>query len=133
MADPATNTTTPAGTLSQSWGEEPNFRGTFGIILLCFSSMLIFAWNSLHFNIPTTRYSATRRFFLQVCWTFIAFCSPEFLLFLAVNERISANILVEKVLAVHPDLAKPKSVARHNISGLARWILVSAECPYVIE
>ena len=133
MEDPTTATTAP-GNPPQSWGEEPNFRGTFGIILLCSSTLIICTWNTVHFNIPIRRYSNTRRFFLQVSWMIIALYAPELLLFLAINELISADTLVEKVLAVHKRLTGPTLFAsiRQYIRGRVKWIIVSAQCPYVI-
>ena len=38
---------------------------------------------------------------------FISLLAPEFLLFLAINERIDAELLLKKVLEFHPHLAKP--------------------------
>ena len=103
MGDPATDTTAP-GNQPQSWGQPPNYRGTFDIIWLCFSTLIICTWNTVHFNIPLRRYSDARRLFLQVSWMVIALYAPELLLFLAINERIRACTMVNEVLAVHPHL-----------------------------
>ena len=130
MEAPATNTTTP-GNPPRLWVPEIKQRGTFGIISLCFSTLIICTWNNLHFNIPTKRYSAIRRLLLHVSWTLIAFLTPELLLFLAINERISADTLLKRVLEFHSDLAEPRMLAsmHHSIRGL----FASAQCPYVIE
>ena len=109
MDNPATTPTAPSSP-PQSWGEEPNFRGTFGILSLCYSTLIICTWNTMHFSVPPKRYSDTRRFFLQVYWMVIALYAPELLLFLAIDERIRARIMVKEVLAVHRYLAKPKQV-----------------------
>ena len=85
----------------------------------------------MHFNIPPKRYSTIRRFFLQVSWMVIALYAPELLLYLAINERISADAMVKKVLAAHPHLAEPGLLDRY-IYGPVEWILVSAQCPSVI-
>ena len=126
MGDPATNTT--------SKGEEPNYRGNFGIISLCFSALIVCTWNTLHFNIPTRRYSDTRRFFLHVSWMILALLAPELLVYLSINERISAYIVVKEVLAVHPHLTGPGPFARiwQYIREQVKRIFVSAQCPYVI-
>jgi len=42
----------------------------------------------------------------------VALFAPEVLLYLAINERIDATILVKRTLAVHPHLAKPGMLAR---------------------
>ena len=130
MDNPATNTTTP-GSPPYLWEAEPTRRGTFGIISFCLSTLLICIWSTLHFNIPIRRYTATRRFFLQLFWMILALLAPELLLFLAINERISAGILLKKVLGFHPHLAEPGMFDRY-IPGRAESTNVSAQCPCVI-
>ena len=130
MEDPATNITAP-DCHPQRWGQAPNYRGTVDIIWLCFSTLIICIWKTLHFSIPIARYSPTRRFFFQFIWMAIALGAPELLFYLAINELISAKALVKKVLASHPHLAEPGMFDRmcHVIRGL----FVSAQYPYVIE
>ena len=111
MENPANNTTIPINP-SHKWVGEPKERGTFGIISLCFSTLIICIWSTLHFNVPTRRYTVTSRFFVQVSWMFIALLAPEVLLFLAINERIGAGMLLKKVLRFHPHLAKPGMFTR---------------------
>ena len=57
----------------------------------------------------------------------LALLAPEVLLFLSINERINAGILLEKALKFHPHLAKPGVVTRiySNIRGLATSSSVS--------
>ena len=116
MENPATNTTTSSNS-KYLWMGESKQRGTFGIISFCLSTLVICIWSTIHFNIPTRRHTPTRRFFLQMFWMFIALLAPEFLLFLAINERISANTLLKKVLKFHPHLDKPGMLA-----GVYNWI-----------
>ena len=128
MENPATSTTAP-GNPPYKWLGEPKQRGTFGIISLCFSTMIICIWSTLHFNIPAKRYTATRRFFIQVPWMFLALLAPELLLFLATNERIMAGAWLKKMLRLHPQLAKPGMLARmYNWIRGARSKDVSAQC-----
>ena len=124
-----TNATDP-GNYLQRWGDEPNYRGTFGIILLCFGTLITCIWNTLHFNIPTRRYYPVPRLLLKFFWTAIALYAPELLLFLAINERINADTLVKRVLELNPHLVGPKS---RNMHGIIEDIFVSAQCPYVTE
>ena len=105
-----------------AWIGEPKQRTSFGILSLCVLTLVICAWNTVHFNIPRRRYSDTRRFFLQVAWIVFALLAPEVLLYLAINERTDANFLLRKALEFHPDLAKPGMLARMRsyIRGLVR-------------
>ena len=131
MDNPATNTTAPSNP-PYLWVEEPELRGTFGIISFCLSTLIICIWSTLHFNIPTKRYTETRRFFFHVFWMFLALLAPELLLFLAINERISAGTLLRKVLKFHPRLAEPGMLAG-NIDTHTQSTNVSAQRPYVIQ
>ena len=121
MSDPATNITSP-GNPRYLWKAEPKERGTYGIISLCFSTLIICIWSTLHFNVPTRRYTADRRLFYQVFWMIIALLTPEVLLYLAINELITARVLVKQALKFHPHLAKPGMLA-----GMYNWIRGRAE------
>ena len=129
MENPATNTTTPSNP-PYLWVPEPKQRGTFGIISFCLSTLIICIWSTLHFNIPIRRYTATRRFLIQVSWMFIALLAPEFLLFLAITERSNAGILLRKVQKFHPRLVRPGMLVRvHNwIRERVKSKDVSAKC-----
>ena len=135
MENPAINTTNPSHP-SFNWVGEPNQRGTFGIISLCFSTLIICIWSTLHFNVPIRRYTDTHRFFLHVFWMLIALLAPEVLLYFAIQERIKAGELLTKVLKFHPHLAKPGVFTRmyNQIRGPAEPKDVSAQCQaYVIQ
>ena len=121
MNNTATNTTSPTNP-PYVWEGEPKKRGTYGIISFCFSTLIICIWSTLHFNIPIRRYTATRRLFVQVFWMFIALLAPELLLFLAINEMVTARNLLKKVLKFHPHLAKPGMLA-----SMYNWIRGRAE------
>jgi hypothetical protein len=130
MEIPTTNTTTPSNP-PYLWIGQPKQRTTFGILSFCFTTLIICVWSTLHFNIPTKRHTATRRFVLQVSWMVIALLAPEFLLYLAINERIRAGTLLKKALEFHPHLAKPPGMlARMDnyIRGRAKSKDVSVQC-----
>ena len=135
MDSPAANSTALSNP-SYNWEAEPKRRGTVGIISLCFSTMIICVWSTLHFDVPIRRYTVTRRFFLQMSWMIITLLAPEVLLCLAITERVQAGALVKKVLKFHPHLAKPGMFTRmYNwIRGRAESKDVSAQFQaYVIQ
>ena len=134
MENHATNTTTSSNP-PYLWIGEPNQRTTFGIFSFCFSTLIICVWSTLHFNIPVRRPTAIRRLFLQVSWMVFALLAPEVLLYLAVNERIRAGVLLKQALKHHPHLAKPGILGRmyNYFCGRAKSKDVSAQCQiYVI-
>jgi len=47
---------------------------------------------------------------------FITLLTPEVLLFLAINERVNASVLLKKVLIFHPHLAETGMLA-----GVYNW------------
>ena len=135
MENPAAYTTT-SGNPPFRWTGEPKQRGTLGIFSLCFSTSIICVWSALHFNVPIKRYTGTRRLFYHVSWMFMVLLVPEILVFLAINERINASILLDKVLAMHPHLARPGMLARLSNwrRGRAEPKDVSAQCQaYVMQ
>ena len=105
MENPPTNSTTPSNP-TYLWMGEPKQRGTFGIVTICISTLIICVWSTVHFNVPTKRLTPTRRFFTQVLWMAIALFAPEFLLCLAINQWADAAILVKKTQAFHQGLDK---------------------------
>ena len=60
----------------------------------------------------------------------IALLAPEFLLFLAISERIDAGFLLGKVLEHRPELVQPGMIAcmRNYIRGLVNSREVSTQC-----
>ena len=135
MDNLVTNTTTPSNP-PYKWVGESKQRSTFGILSICFSTLIICTWSTLHFNVPVKRYSAIRRFVFQVSWMIFALLAPEVLLYLAIHEWIKADRLLKKVLMFHPHLAKPGLFTRmYNwIPGCAEPKDVSAQCQaYVMQ
>ena len=103
----ATNSTTP-GNPTYLWIGEPKQRGTFGIISICISTLIIWVWRTVHFNVPTKRLPRSGRFLTQVLWMIIALLAPEYLLYLAINQWTDVAHLVRKTLQSHPRLSKGK-------------------------
>lgn len=104
MENRETNTSSP-----YLWVEGPTQRNTFGIFSFCFSTMIICMWNTLHFDIPTTRHSRPYRFFLRVSWMLVALLAPEALLCAAIHQRIDAATLAKEAFQYlpHQQLDKP--------------------------
>jgi hypothetical protein len=118
MEKPEGSSTT-LSTPSLLWVEEPKQRGTFGILSLCFSTLVICVWSTLHFNIPPRRHSATHRFLLQVFWMLIALLAPEFLLYIAITQRANAGILVKESTKYFPSrpTSKPRTRTSNHVLG----------------
>lgn len=79
------------GTSPRLWIAQPDFRGTFGILSLCISTLIICVWNAIHLDIPMHRFSTTRKLFVSLAWMIVAIFGPELLLFIAFNQRLAAR------------------------------------------
>ena len=97
------------------WKSEPKTRGTFGILSLCLSTMIICVWTAVHSNIPTIRYRPVHRFFHRLFWMLIALIAPEALLCFAINQRMDAGVLEKKAMKYLPSRQLPK---RGNLASV---------------
>ena len=131
MENLATNSTTPSDP-PRMWVPEPTQRGTFGIISLCLSTMIIGSWDNPYLYMIMGRSLNTRRIIAEVTRTVLAFCAPELLLSLAANELSSASTLLKIVRKVHPSLVKPGMFAR-MYQRICRPKNVSTLCHYMIQ
>lgn len=86
------------GTAPVLWVPQPKFRGTFGILSLCMSTLLICVWNALHLDIPIRRYTTARKLLVSVSWMIIAIFGPELLLFIAFNQRVAASAVTKQAI-----------------------------------
>ena len=92
MGNPTSNTTTLQDP-PFLWVQEPNVRGTFGILTFCLSTLIICAWSALHFDIPKRRHRRRDHLAFGVIWTMVAVLCPEGLLAAAIYQRVDASIL----------------------------------------
>jgi hypothetical protein len=125
MENRTSNTTKP----SYSWVEEPNQRGTFGILSFCLSTMTICVWSTVHIDIPNTRHSSTRSYLYHALWTLITLIAPEFLLYLAINESIQAHTL-EKIAAKY---LRSRPMAEPGILGRGFNYILRRAKPYGVS
>ena len=92
MENPTNNTATPQ-VPEFLWVEEPNVRGTSGILTFCVSTLIICVWSALHFDIPQRRHTNTERLAFGILWMIVGVLCPEGLLTSALFQRIDASIL----------------------------------------
>lgn len=71
-----------------AWHPDPTFRGTWGIIATCLSTLLISVWSAIHVDIPTDY--RQRSVFSKVRWLVIGLFIPDFLLFVTLNQFCNA-------------------------------------------
>ena len=80
--NPSSNTTS----LQSHWVSEPATRGTYGILSLCLSTMLISVWSALHLDIPTKRLSSWKKIGRSLYWIMMGLLCPEIILYNAICQ-----------------------------------------------
>ncbi|KLO05558.1 hypothetical protein SCHPADRAFT_814071, partial [Schizopora paradoxa] len=76
------------------WVSEPTTRGTYGILSLCLSTMLISVWSALHLDVPTKRPSLWQKAGRNSCWILMGLLCPEVILYHAICQLWLARRLV---------------------------------------
>ena len=91
------------------WEQEPNGRGTWGVLSTCTITMVLCVYTALHLNLPPpnplpegtstwTRLSQSRSC-RQVRWMLMALLAPELVVFTAWTQRKAAIELTEAMSA----------------------------------
>lgn len=110
------------------WRPEPDTRGTFSILSICLSTLVIALWNAVHVDI--LRHPSSSQHTLIKLRTFVgALLAPGGLLLLAILQRSTAKKLVNEAaerftFVTTPQSAKPAFSARLRMKydALLRFI-----------
>lgn len=100
MLNDVYNTTSHLG-----WVDEPDGRGTWGILSTCSLTILLCCWSSVYPNIPSRSDGAYRQVLGKVYLFFIGLLGPEFLLVLALGQWSSARTSL-KVCMISSEISK---------------------------
>lgn len=79
------------------WKPEVNQRGTFNIIVTCFSTLGICVWSALHLSIPRRKRTWKGNLGAKLLWMTIGLLLPEMLIYAAVEQRLKAGKLRDQV------------------------------------
>ena len=74
------------------WVSSPNARGTSDILIASLTTLALCAWTAYHPNIRP-RYRLWRSFLVRLLWMMAAVLVPEFILYIAWDQRAAAVIL----------------------------------------
>ncbi|GJE96399.1 hypothetical protein PsYK624_125950 [Phanerochaete sordida] len=67
-----------------SWHPDPTFRGTWGIVSTCVSTLIICVWNAIHFNIPPRDQKWS--FLHKLPWLLCGLFAPDLLIIVAGDQ-----------------------------------------------
>ena len=89
------NSTTPI--ILRGWTGNPQERGTFDILSSCLVAIVASTWTILHLNVPGHADSTTAKFFRKLKWMVFTMIFPEFLFAHAMEERLMAYMVLERL------------------------------------
>lgn len=85
-----------------AWVAGPSGRGTYSLILSCFTTLSLCAWSAVHLNIPG-RHSEIKMLVARLQWMVTAILTPEWVLFCAFDQWCSARDLVKEINKIGAD------------------------------
>lgn len=106
-------TRSDSASLKSHWVSEPATRGTYGILSLCLSTMLISVWSALHLDIPTKRLSSWKKIDHNLYWIMMGLLCPEIILYNAICQLWWAH----RLLKLMSDARGLKLRRRRNSTG----------------
>lgn len=111
------------------WVDQPNERGTFDIICVCFFTIFLCTWTSLHLNVPASKEGTCRIVLRKFRWMILTILGPEFVVAFAVGQRAEAK----RVLNTMRGMGYSKWTLRHsfyaNMGGFVLQARDSAPFP----
>ncbi|KAF2463108.1 uncharacterized protein BDR25DRAFT_298659 [Lindgomyces ingoldianus] len=80
---------------SLTWRAEPHYRGSFGILSSCLTTMILCIWTAIHLNIPE-RGHTVKNFLIKVGWLIMGIFAPEIIVWTAFQQRRDASDLTRR-------------------------------------
>jgi hypothetical protein len=93
----------PSGRCSSclvGWVDQPNYRGTFDIILSCLLVVLTCSWTVLHINLPARNDRNITIYLRKARWAILAIFAPEVVTLFASCQWSSARSNIDDMHAV---------------------------------
>jgi hypothetical protein len=97
------------------WVPEPPTRGTFRLLVSCILTLTLCVWTSLHLNIPIYNETGTARLWRKLRWTILALFSPEFVVYTAWMQWVSAKALAQEVNDILDEHSKQNAVCFYTL------------------
>ena len=83
------------GPSSPPYVPDPSGRGTVGLILSCVVTLSLCVWTAIHMNVDPSR-NKWRRFLNKLVWVLLGILAPEFVLWRACSQWLSARELCKQ-------------------------------------
>ncbi|KAM0562393.1 hypothetical protein ACHAPJ_002083 [Fusarium lateritium] len=82
------------------WRDDPDGRGTLGIIWSCILTLALCVWSALHLNIPPKGNTVTQYWLRVLRWVLLGILAPELVLWAAWRQWKSAKLLTAEMQKV---------------------------------
>ncbi|GJE96390.1 hypothetical protein PsYK624_125860 [Phanerochaete sordida] len=100
-----------------SWRPDPTFRGTWGIVSTCLSTLVICVWNAIHFNVPHR--DRKWSFVHKLPWLFVALFAPDAVIILA-GDQLDDAMVISAAARRYSQKRRPS--VRDNLSPAAESV-----------
>ncbi|KAK0743457.1 hypothetical protein B0T18DRAFT_185082 [Schizothecium vesticola] len=116
----ATNTTND-GILG--WVQEPDGRGTFGILKSCVITLVLCVYAALHLNIPPANSSQRFLFWRKTKWILVSIFAPEIVVYVAWAQRQRVAMLSNQLAEIFSEEAEkdPTLRRKHDWTTTHSW------------
>lgn len=81
----------------RGWIASPKSRGMYDIVSSCLVAIIASTWTILHLNVPGAKDANTIKFFRKLKWMFFTIMFPEFMFAHAMEERLMAYMVLERL------------------------------------
>ena len=117
------------------WVQDPNGRGTSGLILSCVLTLGLCVWSAMHLNIPPKGETQFQYWARSIKWVILGVLIPELVVLSAWRQWLSArkmsleldNIFQEQKARGLPPRRNPWTIAHSYYAGMGGFVL-DTEC-----
>ncbi|KAK0616985.1 hypothetical protein B0T14DRAFT_498097 [Immersiella caudata] len=106
-----------------SWVQEPDGRGTFGILKSCVITLVLCVYTALHLNIPPANSSKSFLLWRKAKWILVGLFAPEVVVYIAWDQRQRVKRLSGDVSSICAEEAKKDrgSKRKHEWTMTHSW------------
>lgn len=79
------------------WHQDPDGRGTFGLVTSCVITLTLCVWSALHLNVPPAGTTLRRAAYTRTKWVLVGIVAPELLVATAFAQYITARWLYGEI------------------------------------
>ena len=104
-----------------TWEPEPATRGTFNLLSSCIITLLLCVWSSVHLNLPRNDQGTKQKFLRRLPWIAIALVAPDYLIWIAWNQRKMAKMISKEVNETFKGRRRISTVLYLNSSSIIEF------------